>query len=489
VKLVYNGYYIRCYFFDAINFFIIFKKIHVSILFKSICNCKHYFLSKGGIMEDKIVSSMRRMDLAEGKALDASRAISFFTASGSSALSNARESEKPKVLPPSCLRSPTENTVNALTQVAKKFNNDIDKVKVIIISIFKSCLLFNVSDVNQIAYILATISHEAKFGKTMEEDDSYLLHFYEPVFRDTDAIENNAPIKSTGGLYWEFKCSELNLIENIRYLYTTFSNNQLNSDDNEALVTLLESLHKQADKVLADVDDSFLNVYIAALDAKQYDDLCKKFVNGKINRLIPQDLKTPQPPYVAPMLAKISTIQIQKADENVTDFYTLQLKVLLIDWLLTRVEKSTDLGNFCQGDGETYKGHGLVQLTGRSSYKNFTDLFKTNSRYTKALTDVGVDELPDLEETPLLATDPKIASVIAVGGMAEGRFRPPRKAGDYNPRKLSQYTLGDSSMFDFIGARDIINSDKNRLYDKGPQKIGEHVKEIAESYIPALLTI
>lgn len=438
-------------------------------------------------MEDKIVGSMRKMDLAEGKALDASRAISFFTASGSSVLSDTKDNDKPKVLSPFCLRSPTENTVDVLAQVAKKFNNDIDNVKVIIVSLFKSCLLFNVSDVNQIAYILATISHEAKFGKTMEEDDGYLLHFYEPVFQDADAIESKKSIKSGGVLYGSFKCSELNLIENIRFLYTTFSNNQLNFDDDEELVTLLESLHEQADKVLFGVDDSFLNIYLAALNAKQYVEIDKQFVKSKINRLMPHDFKTTQS-YVAPILSKISSVNVEKADENVMKFYTLQLKVLFIDWLLTRVEKSTDLGNFCQGDGESYKGHGLVQLTGRHSYRSFSDFFKTNSRYTKALAEVGVEGLPDLEAEPLLATDPKIAAVIAVGGMAEGRFRPPQRADQYNPRKLSQYTLGDSSAFNFFDARDIINPDKKYLYLGGPQTVGAHVEEIAKSYIPALLT-
>ncbi len=438
-------------------------------------------------MEDKIVGSMRGMDLAEGKALDASRVISFFTESGIGLLSESKETDKPKVLPPFCLRSPTDNAVNAITNIAKKYNDDLDQIREIIISLFKTCLLFNVNDVNQIAYILATVSHEARFGKTMKEDDGYLLHFYEPVFQNTDSIADNKPIKSGSSLYSKLKDSELNLIENIRYLYKNFKHNQLNFDDNDQLVTFLGSLHDQADEALASVDDGFLNVYLAALNAKQYETLIKNFIKGKINRLMPHDFKTTQS-YVAPILSIIPSIKVEQADDNVIKFYTLQLKVLFIDWLLTRVEKSTDLGNCCQGDGEAYKGQGLVQLTGRTSYKKFTDLFKSNNRYSKALADVGIEGTPELEETPSLVTDPKIASVIAVGGMAEGRFRPPSRADQYNPRKLSQYTLGDSSMFDFFNARDIINPDKNRLFDKGPQTIGAHVEEIAKSYIPALLT-
>ncbi len=56
-------------------------------------------------------------------------------------------------------------------------------------------------------------------------------------------------------------------------------------------------------------------------------------------------------------------------------------------------EGNKDLGNTRKGDGVRYKGRGLIQLTGRSNYKGFSD-------YT------GVDYLAQPE---LLASEPQLA--------------------------------------------------------------------------------
>lgn len=80
------------------------------------------------------------------------------------------------------------------------------------------------------------------------------------------------------------------------------------------------------------------------------------------------------------------------------------------------------MGNNQPDDGWTYRGRGLVQITGRESYRKF-----------------GIDNDPDA------ANDPKIAAKILVTGMRNGSF---------TGKKLSDY-LGT----DYINARRIINGD------------------------------
>ena len=59
-------------------------------------------------------------------------------------------------------------------------------------------------------------------------------------------------------------------------------------------------------------------------------------------------------------------------------------------------EGREDLGNTQPGDGERYKGRGLIQLTGRANYRKFSEILDL-----------------DLEENPELAKEPTVAARIA----------------------------------------------------------------------------
>lgn len=92
-------------------------------------------------------------------------------------------------------------------------------------------------------------------------------------------------------------------------------------------------------------------------------------------------------------------------------------------------EGRSSLGNTQPGDGMRYKGRGYVQITGRRNYADWSRR-------------LGVD----LVGNPSLATDPRIAAQILVGGMKEGTF---------TGRRLDQY-INDQGT-DFNNARRIVN--------------------------------
>ena len=90
------------------------------------------------------------------------------------------------------------------------------------------------------------------------------------------------------------------------------------------------------------------------------------------------------------------------------------------------------LGNTPQedGDGYTYRGRGLVQLTGRTNYANAGEA-------------LGVDLL----KNPDLALEPDIATRILVWGMEGGKF---------TGRGLSDY-IKRGTFREYVNARRIIN--------------------------------
>lgn len=61
-------------------------------------------------------------------------------------------------------------------------------------------------------------------------------------------------------------------------------------------------------------------------------------------------------------------------------------------------EGRKDLGNIYPGDGEKYKGRGLIQLTGRENYQRFQEWLKLNYAEPK-----DIMEYPELLEQPELA--------------------------------------------------------------------------------------
>lgn len=98
-----------------------------------------------------------------------------------------------------------------------------------------------------------------------------------------------------------------------------------------------------------------------------------------------------------------------------------------------------DLQNTQPGDGAKFHGRGLVQITGRRNYTDWTErMEKENYQHN--------GEAVDLVNHPELAADPGIAAHIAVKGMRDGTFTS-RKMGDY---------INDSKT-DFYNARRVIN--------------------------------
>lgn len=98
-----------------------------------------------------------------------------------------------------------------------------------------------------------------------------------------------------------------------------------------------------------------------------------------------------------------------------------------------------DLQNTQPGDGAKFHGRGLVQITGRRNYTDWTErMEKENYQHN--------GQAVDLVNHPELAADPGIAAHIAVKGMRDGTFTG-RKMGDY---------INDSKT-DFYNARRVIN--------------------------------
>jgi hypothetical protein len=101
--------------------------------------------------------------------------------------------------------------------------------------------------------------------------------------------------------------------------------------------------------------------------------------------------------------------------------------------------KGQELGNTQKGDGALYHGRGLVQITGRRNYADWTQ--RLNDQGVKV---DGADA--DLVNHPEQAKDPKIAAKIAAEGMRDGTF---------TTRKLGDYVNDDKT--DYVNARRVIN--------------------------------
>lgn len=92
-------------------------------------------------------------------------------------------------------------------------------------------------------------------------------------------------------------------------------------------------------------------------------------------------------------------------------------------------EGRADLGNTVKGDGKRFLGRGMVMITGRRNYAD----------WSKRL---GIDLLTK----PTLAEDPEIAARILVEGMMLGTF---------TGKSLSAFINGNA--FDFRNARRVVN--------------------------------
>lgn len=90
-----------------------------------------------------------------------------------------------------------------------------------------------------------------------------------------------------------------------------------------------------------------------------------------------------------------------------------------------------DLQNTHPGDGAKFHGRGLVQITGRRNYTDWTQRL-ANENY------LHNGEAADLVNNPALAADPQIAAHIAVVGSRDGTFTN-HKLGDYVNDKQTDY--------------------------------------------------
>jgi hypothetical protein len=109
-------------------------------------------------------------------------------------------------------------------------------------------------------------------------------------------------------------------------------------------------------------------------------------------------------------------------------------------------EGRKDLGNTQKGDGVRFKGRGLVQITGRRNYSDWSRRLST-----------------DFITQPDLVTDLKFAVPILLDGMLLGTF---------TGKKLSTYVTKTKT--DFVNARRIINGT-----DKAAQIAGHAKKFLA----------
>lgn len=85
-----------------------------------------------------------------------------------------------------------------------------------------------------------------------------------------------------------------------------------------------------------------------------------------------------------------------------------------------RYEGRADLGNVYQGDGSKYRGHGLIQITGRANHAEMRD--KLRQRLGPSV--------PDFEEHPEDLTLPMWAAYSAGEFWSSRNLNPPAAAGD-----------------------------------------------------------
>lgn len=86
-----------------------------------------------------------------------------------------------------------------------------------------------------------------------------------------------------------------------------------------------------------------------------------------------------------------------------------------------RYEGRADLGNTEAGDGSKYRGHGLIQTTGRANHARVRDRLRAR---------LG-DHVPDFEADPLRLADPEWAAMSAADFWDDKGLNALADAGDF----------------------------------------------------------
>lgn len=99
-----------------------------------------------------------------------------------------------------------------------------------------------------------------------------------------------------------------------------------------------------------------------------------------------------------------------------------------------RYEGRQDLGNVQPGDGERFKGRGLIQVTGRHNYR------RAGSQMRAA----GIADAPDFEAQPELLEQPRWAALSAANFWANAALNPAADRGDFEwiTRRINGGTNG-----------------------------------------------
>lgn len=420
--------------------------------------------------------------------------------------------------------------VKKLEPVGKKFN---PLANTVIINILKTCSYFKLLDTSHIAYILATACHESALGRMMEEktDQVDKYHWYEPVFTKNNTLAKSFS-KDKAGAQSKLVDSEYNKLigathifsEAIIHLKTLFKpasltletreklyrnicqfsltefkdekiNHFLKKDNNADLQRsgLLTLIQKMLNHLFSEFNDDFLKERLQLLEGGHLINVLDSthLLEGKTLSLIP--LFQNDNKYKLFLSELRSTIQSLGKDAQATptqehnkshdqkksvpegdklEFFKIQVQLVMLGWLMLRIRKSYFLGNTSKGDGDNFKGRGYVQITGRTKYREFKELFvKQSSSYSSVLKKLGynANEAPDLENRPELAADPIVSLPIMIGGMMGGRF---------TGKKLSAY--GAANNFNFFEARRVINAPVENVTQL-IEKTAKDIKEIMDS--------
>jgi putative chitinase len=100
-----------------------------------------------------------------------------------------------------------------------------------------------------------------------------------------------------------------------------------------------------------------------------------------------------------------------------------------------RYEGRLDLGNTQPGDGERFKGHGLIQTTGRANHAKVRD--RLRERF---------DDVPDFEAEPESLMEPKWACLSAADYWDMHKLNVLADAGDF--RRITKRINGGFNGYD-----------------------------------------